>query len=96
MKIDNTLVDKIAKLAKLKFDEKSKEKMKKDLVKMIDFIDVLNKIETDKIEPLIYLSEEENVMREDDFEENLSQKESLKNAPEKDSDYFKVPKILKK
>ena len=35
-------------------------------------------------------------MREDDFEENLSQKESLKNAPEKDSDYFKVPKILKK
>ena len=96
MKIDNTLVDKIAKLAKLKFDEKSKEKMKKDLVKMIDFIDVLNKIDTDKIDPLIYLSEEKNIMREDDFEENLSQKESLKNAPEKDSDYFKVPKILKK
>jgi len=54
------------------------------------------KIDTDGVEPLIYLSEEVNVLREDEIKAVVSQVEALKNAPEKDSDYFKVPTILKK
>ena len=70
--------------------------MKSDLKKMLDFVDKLNEIDTEGVEPLIYMSEELNVLREDNITENLPQEDALKNAPQKDSDYFKVPRILKK
>ena len=96
MKITNKLIQDIAALAKLEFDEKSTEKMKVDLERIIRFIDKLSEIDTDGVEPLIYLSEEVNVLREDEIKAVISQVEALKNAPEKDSDYFKEPTILKK
>ena len=96
MKITNKLIQDIAALAKLEFDEKSTEKMKVDLEKIIRFFDKLSEIDTDGVEPLIYLSEEVNVLREDEIQAVISQVEALKNAPEKDSDYFKVPTVLKK
>ena len=96
MKIDKKLVDKVARLAKLEFDEAAKEKMVSDMNKMISFIDKLEEIDTQSIEPLVYLSEERNVLRVDDVGEHSSKDDALKNAPEKDSDYFKVPKVLKK
>ena len=96
MKITNKLIQDIAALAKLEFDEKSREKMKEDLERIIRFIDKLSEIDTDGVEPLIYLSEEVNVLREDEIKAVVSQVEALKNAPKKDSDYFKVPTILKK
>ena len=96
MKITNKLIQDIAALAKLEFDEKSTEKMKVDLERIIRFIDKLSEIDTDGVEPLIYLSEEVNVLREDEIKAVITQVEALKNAPEKDSDYFKVPTILKK
>ena len=96
MKITNKLIQDIAALAKLEFDEKSREKMKEDLERIIRFIDKLSEIDTDGVEPLIYLSEEVNVLREDEIKGVISQVDALKNAPEKDSDYFKVPTVLKK
>ena len=96
MKITNKLIQDIAALAKLEFDEKSAEEMKVDLENIIRFMDKLSELDTDGVEPLIYLSEEVNVLREDEIKATISQVEALKNAPEKDSDYFKVPTILKK
>ncbi len=96
MKITNKLIQDIAALAKLEFDEKSAEEMKVDLENIIRFMDKLSEVDTDGVEPLIYLSEEVNVLREDEIKATISQVEALKNAPEKDSDYFKVPTILKK
>ena len=96
MKITNKLIQDIAALAKLEFDEKSAEQMKADLEKIIGFFDKLSEIDTDGVEPLIYLSEEVSVLREDEIKAVVSQVAALKNAPEKDSDYFKVPTILKK
>ena len=96
MKITNKLIQDIAALAKLEFDEKSAEEMKVDLENIIRFMDKLSEVDTDGVEPLIYLSEEVNVLREDEIKAVISQVEALKNAPEKDSDYFKVPTILKK
>ncbi len=83
-------------MSKLEFDEQSAKQMKADLEKIIGFVDKLNEIDTEGIEPLIYLSEEVNVLREDEVKAVISQVEALKNAPEKDSDYFKVPTVLKK
>ena len=70
--------------------------MKADLEKIIGFVDKLSEIDTEGVDPLIYLSEEVNVLREDEVKAVISQVEALKNAPEKDSDYFKVPTVLKK
>ena len=96
MKITNKLIQDIAALAKLEFDERSAEQMKADLEKIIGFVDKLSEIDTEGVDPLIYLSEEVNVLREDEIKAVVSQVEALKNAPEKDSDYFKVPTVLKK
>ena len=96
MEITNKLIQDIAALAKLNFDEKSAEQMKADLEKIIGFFDKLSEIDTDGVDPLIYLSEEVSVLREDEIKAVVSQVEALKNAPEKDSDYFKIPTVLKK
>ncbi len=96
MKIDDKLIQDLSKLAKLEFDEKSSIKMQEDLKKIIGFVDKLSEIDTSNIEPLIYLSEEKNVLREDEIGEMLSQTEALSNAPKKDSDYILVPKVIKK
>ena len=96
IKVDNKLIDSLSKLAKLKFDKKSTKKMKSDLDVILGFVDAISKIDTDAIEPLIYMSEEINILRDDEIVSEVSQKDALKNAPQKDSDYFKVPTILKK
>ncbi len=96
IKVDDKLVTNLSKLAKLKFDKNSSEKMKSDLRKMLEFIDSISQINTDKVDPLIYLSDEANVLRNDIITNEISQKDALKNSPQKDSDYFKVPTVLKK
>ncbi len=96
MEVNNKLIEDIAKLSKLKFDESSSEKMKDDLEKILAFVDKLNEIDTEGVEPLIYMSDEVNVLRVDEISEETAQDEALKNAPQKDSDYFKVPTVLKK
>ena len=96
MKITNQLIQDIAALAKLKFDERAKKEMKADLKKIIGFVDKLSEVNTKGVEPLIYLSKEINVLRDDQVKEVLTQVEALKNAPDKDSDYFKISTVLKK
>ena len=96
MKIDKETVDKIAHLARLEFEnEVKKGEMIRDMNNMLGFIDKLNELDTSNVEPLIYMSEEVNVLREDDVKHIITQEEALKNAPKKDSDYFKVPKVKK-
>ena len=96
MAIDNNTVDKIAELAKLQFDDSAKEEIKADLNKMLDFVDKLNELDTENVEPLIYMLDEDQVLREDVVKGQVTQQEALKNAPDKDSDYIKVPKVIKK
>ena len=96
MKIDDKLISELARLAKLNFDEESSKDMQGDLNKIIGFVDKLSEINTENIEPLIYMSDEVNVLRKDDTIENISQEDALKNAPKKDSDYILVPKVIDK
>lgn len=96
MKIDNTTVDKIAHLARLEFENESKQQIINDMNNMLNFVDKLNELDTSTIEPLVYMSDERNILREDEVIQSISQEEALKNAPKKDSDYFKVPKVIEK
>ena len=94
MKIDRSLLDKIAHLSRLEFDEKDAEKMMKDMTAIVDWVEKLNEVNTDGVEPLTTMSYEVNVLREDEVKEHLSHDRALLNAPKKDLDYFRVPKVL--
>ena len=62
--------------------------------RMLSFVEKLNELDTKGVEPLIYMTDESNVLREDVVKETITQKEALLNAPKKDSDYFKVAKVI--
>lgn len=94
MKIDRTLLDKIAHLARLEFDEKDADKMMKDMTNIVTWVEKLGEVDTANVEPLTTMSLEVNAIREDEVKPHLSHEEALKNAPKKDSDYFRVPKVL--
>ncbi|MBI3500370.1 MAG: Asp-tRNA(Asn)/Glu-tRNA(Gln) amidotransferase subunit GatC [Bacteroidetes bacterium] len=95
-KINESTVDKLATLARLEFNGKEKEEIINDLNRMLEFVGKLNELDTTGIEPLIYMNDEKNILREDEVKQIISQKEALRNAPKKDSDYFKVPKVVEK
>ncbi|MEY2938412.1 MAG: hypothetical protein RL062_1001 [Bacteroidota bacterium] len=95
MKIDNETVERLADLAKLEFSEDAKTEMVKDLSNMLDFIDQLKVIDVEGVEPLIFVNETvNNVLREDAVKHEITQAEALKNAPQKDMYYFRVPKVM--
>ncbi len=96
MKITDEIVDHIAHLARLKFEGDKKIAIKQDLEKIISFMDKLSDLPTENVEPLIFMNESVNVLREDVSKVTLTQSEALKNAPKKDSDYFRIPKVLDK
>ena len=96
MQVDDALIEKLAELSMLKFNEAEKEEIKADLQKMIGFIDKLQELDTTGIEPLMHMSDEINVLREDVAGPMLTEEEALKNAPHHDEHYFKVPKVIKK
>lgn len=94
MKIDKETLQKIAHLARLDFEEKGADEMVESLTEILDWVEKLNELDTDGVEPLTNMSMEQNVLREDEAKEPLSHERGLKNAPKKDSDYFRVPKVL--
>src|SRR6218665_3649751 len=93
-KIDIKTVDEVAHLARLEFDQDAKAEILNDMNRMLGFIDKLNELDTANMEPLIYMTQEKNVLRPDEPQVSITQKEALKNAPKKDSDYFKAPKVI--
>lgn len=94
MEINDALVDKLAMLARLRFEGSEKESIKSDLDKMIRFIDKLNELDTSGVEPLIYLNENTNSLRPDVITGMCSREEGLKNAPIHDEAFIKVPKVI--
>ena len=96
MAVDIKEVERIANLSKLEFNEEEKVEITNDMNRMLDFVEQLNELNTDGVEPLIYMLEEEIEPRKDEVKQSLSQNEALKNAPEKDSDFIMVPKVLNK
>lgn len=94
MKIDLNTVKKIAHLARLDFDESGAEKMQKDMTQILDWVEQLSEVDTEGVEPITTMSSEFNVLREDEVGEHLTHEQGLKNAPQRDSDYFRVPKVL--
>ena len=96
MEVNEALIDQIANLSKLSFEGEQKEAIRQDLQGMIAFVDKLSELDTAGVEPLIFMSNEVNRLRDDNPEQSVSHEEALRNAPKKDSDYFRIPKVLDK
>lgn len=96
MNISNEIIEHIAHLSRLEFVGEDKNAIKTDLEKIIGFMGKLNELNTDNVEPLIFMSDELNRLRDDLPSITISHEEALRNAPKKDSDYFRIPKVLDK
>lgn len=96
MELTQDTVEHIAHLARLEFEGEKKESIKQDLERIIDFMDKLQEVDTENVEPLIFMSDEVNRLRDDVPKKTLTQDQILHNAPKKDSDYFRMPKVLSK
>jgi aspartyl-tRNA(Asn)/glutamyl-tRNA(Gln) amidotransferase subunit C len=94
MEITRELLDKIAHLARLEVKEAEAEKIMQDMSAIVTWMEQLNEVDTTGIEPLTSMSHEVNAFREDRVENQLNHADALKNAPDKDENYFKVPKVL--
>ena len=94
MKVNNKLVEHLAHLSRLDFDDDSIEKMKFDFEKMLDFVAKLEEVDTANVEPLSYMSSELNVLRDDKVEQVLTQEQALQNAPVNDTDYIRIPRVI--
>lgn len=96
MKITDEIVDHIAHLSKLEFKGSDQVAIKNDMEKIIGFMAKLSEVPTENVEPLIFMSSEVNRLRDDVPVVSVTHEEALKNAPKRDSDYFRIPKVLDK
>lgn len=94
MKIDKDTLNKMAHLSRLEINDKDVDKILQDMNKFVAFVEKLNEVDTDGVEPLTTMSHEVNMLREDEVKPHIDHDYALKNAPKKDADYFRVPKVL--
>lgn len=95
MEVNDQLVDHLSELARLEFSADEKEGIKKDLQKMISFVEKLKELDTTGIIPVSHMTDETNRLREDVAGGSFSREQALRNAPFTDGIYFKVPKVIK-
>ncbi|MEO6611954.1 MAG: Asp-tRNA(Asn)/Glu-tRNA(Gln) amidotransferase subunit GatC [Chitinophagaceae bacterium] len=96
MEVNDALVEKLAHLSRLQFNDTEKAEIKNDLQRMIGFVEKLKELDLDGVEPQLFMSQEVNVLRDDEVKGSISREEALKNAPLHDEQFFKVPKVIKK
>lgn len=96
MEVNEALVDKLANLSRLDFADDEKKAIQSDLQKMIQFVEKLNELNTEGVEPLLHMTANVNVLRADEVNGSITQAEALANAPTTDGTFFNVPKVIKK
>jgi len=96
MEVNDTLIDNLSNLARLEFSAAEKDQVRKDLQRMILFVEKLGELDTTGVEPLLHMSPETNVLRDDIPGGSVSRETALAGAPATDGTYFKVPKVIRK
>lgn len=94
MEVNDALVQKLANLAKLDFSESEYSVIRTDLQRMISFVEKLGEPDLTGIPPRLFMTDEINVLRDDEVTGSVTREEGLKNAPAHDSVFFKVPKAI--
>lgn len=96
MEVTEQLIDNLANLARLQFSEEEKLEIKNDLQRMIAFVEKLQEVDTTGTEPLLHMTDAIDAFREDEVKGSMQKATALANAPDASSDYFKVPKVIRK
>lgn len=94
MSVTKKDVDYVADLARLQLDEEERESLVQDMNQILDYMTTLEEVDTSDVEPLEHVIELEYRLRDDKAKEPLSHEDALKNAPDADSDYFRVPRVI--
>ncbi|OYU55942.1 MAG: Asp-tRNA(Asn)/Glu-tRNA(Gln) amidotransferase GatCAB subunit C [Chitinophagaceae bacterium BSSC1] len=96
MEITNELVGNLANLSKLSFDQEGTDEIRNDLQKMVGFIEQLQSVDTNGVEPLLHMGDAVNILRQDQVQGSINREDALLNAPLADEAFFKVPTVIKK
>jgi aspartyl-tRNA(Asn)/glutamyl-tRNA(Gln) amidotransferase subunit C len=96
MQVDDARVEKLSRLSMLQFNDDEKEAIKTDLQRMIRFMDKIQELDLDGVEPLLHMSANPDAVREDVPGGMISAEEALKNASHHDGRFFKVPRVINK
>jgi aspartyl-tRNA(Asn)/glutamyl-tRNA(Gln) amidotransferase subunit C len=96
MEVNDALIDNLSNLARLEFSATEKDAIKQDLQRMIGFVEKLSGLDTTGVEPLLHMSPQTNVLRDDEPQGSISREEALSVAPATDGIYFEVPKVIRK
>ena len=94
MPIDKNQVKKVAKLSRISLDDNKLESLSKDLVSILNFVEQLNKLDTNAIKPLTSIIDKSLDTRDDTVSDGQIKDQILKNSPEKNEDFFIVPKVV--
>ncbi len=94
MTIDLKTIKHIAKLSRISVDDEKAKKLAGDLNSIFDFIEKLNELKTDQIKPLTSIAETSLKFRNDEIKSQNMREDIIKNSPEKNEDYFVVPKVI--
>lgn len=94
MAISREDVRHIAKLARLRFSDEGEAKMADEMGQILDYVDKLNELDTTGVPPMSHVLDIHNVFRDDEVEQRIDHEDALRNAPDADSDYFRVPKVI--
>ncbi|MFQ5648327.1 MAG: Asp-tRNA(Asn)/Glu-tRNA(Gln) amidotransferase subunit GatC [bacterium] len=87
-------VEKTARLAKLEFSVEEKQALVRHLDQIVAYVEQLNELDTDGVEPTSHVLDLRNIFREDEVNASMSQTDALKNAPKQKDGYFSVPKVI--
>ncbi|MFQ5569468.1 MAG: Asp-tRNA(Asn)/Glu-tRNA(Gln) amidotransferase subunit GatC [Rhodothermales bacterium] len=94
MAISRDEVRYIAALARLRFSEQEEQRLAEQMSEMLDYVDKLNELDTTDVPPMSHVLDLYNVFRKDEARQRISRDEALRNAPDADGDYFRVPKVI--
>ena len=94
MSIDKNQVKKVAKLSRISLDDKNLESLSNDLVSILKFVEQLNKLDTNNVKPLNSIVDKSLEARKDKVNDGKIKEEILKNSPDKNEDFFIVPKVV--
>lgn len=96
MQVDKKLVSHLAHLSRLNVAPEKMDKLVADMQDLVGFVEKLNELNTDGTQPLMHMGDSVNVLRSDEVKGSMSRTEALKNAPDQNGEFFKVPKVINK
>lgn len=94
MQIDKLLISRLEELARLELSAEERESLRQDLNRILEMVEKLQELDLEEVEPLVHVGDEVNLWRRDVVQGQVSREAALRNAPDSDGVFFRVPKVI--